>query len=276
MLAADRDSVGVHELAVVEDGERRRAAAHVDAGDAELRLVVDERGKAGCVGRGDHRLHLEMAAVDGELEIAQRRFVGGDDVDVDAERLAEHADRIGKAAIAVERIADRQSMQHDAPLAHRMRAAGAEQALDVGLGDRAADVHAGGERLALQASAGDIDDEAADGDLGHALGRVDGEPDRLLRLVEIDDDAGLDAARTGRREAEHFHRMHAAAERLAVARLQPRDHAADLGRADVEHGDGRGAARAERLHPRHAGRAVGAAAAHVRVLPFARVERPRR
>ena len=31
VLAADRDRVGMHELAVVEDRQRRRAAAHVDA-----------------------------------------------------------------------------------------------------------------------------------------------------------------------------------------------------------------------------------------------------
>ena len=33
--------------------------------------------------------------------------------------------------------------------------------------------------------------------LRHALGRVDREADRLLGRVEIDDDAGLDAARAG-------------------------------------------------------------------------------
>ena len=84
--------------------------------------------------------------------------------------------------------------------------------------------------------------------------------DRALGLLEIDDDAGLDAARARGGEAEHLDRMRAPAQRLAVARLQPGDQAADLGRADVEDADGHGAARAERLHARHAGRSVGVCA----------------
>ena len=261
VLAADRDRVGMRELALVEDRERGRAAAHVDAGDAELRLVVDEHREARRVGRGDDRLHFQMAAVDRELEIGERRLVGGHDMHVDAERLAEHADRIVHAAIGVERIADRQRMQHHPPVAHRMRAAGAQHALDVGSPTTAPPTLTLAEkRLALQPAAGEIDDEAADRDLGHALGRVDGEPDRALGLFEVDDDAGLDAARAGGGEAEHLDRMRAAAQRLAVARLQPRDQAADLGRADVEHADGHRAPRAERLDARHAGRGVAVSA----------------
>ena len=200
----------------MEDRQRRRAAAHVDAGDAELRLVVDEHGEARGVGRRDNRLDLEMAAVDRELEVGERRLVGGDDMHVDAERLAQHADRIVHAAIGVERVADRQRMQHHPPVAHRMRAAGARAHAGCRLSDdRSADVDARREGLALQPAAGEVDDQAADRDLGHALGRVDGEPDRALGFLEVDDDAGLDAARASGGEAEHLDRMRAAAQLLA-------------------------------------------------------------
>ena len=44
-----------------------------------------------------------------------------------------------------------------------------------------------------EAPARHIDDDALDLDLGHAFGRVDGQANRLLGLVEIDDGAALDA-----------------------------------------------------------------------------------
>ena len=70
--------------------------------------------KAAGVGRGDHALDRQMAAVEAKLEIAERRRVGGDDMHVDAEPAADHAARIGDAALAVERIADRQRMDDGA------------------------------------------------------------------------------------------------------------------------------------------------------------------
>ena len=73
-LAADGDGIDVDELASREHGDRRRAAAEVDAGAAELRLVVDQRGQAAGIGRGDHALDRQVAAVDGKLEIAERRL----------------------------------------------------------------------------------------------------------------------------------------------------------------------------------------------------------
>ena len=124
-MAADRDRVGMHELAFGEDRDRGRAAAHVDAGRAELHLVVDQRRKPAGIGRRDHALDRQMAAVDAELEIAQRRGVGGHHMHVDAERVADHAARIADAALAVERVADRQRM-HDLALGpQRLLGAGA-------------------------------------------------------------------------------------------------------------------------------------------------------
>ena len=65
--------VGMDEVAAGEDADARRAAAHVDDGDAHLGLVVDERRKAGGVRRRDHGLDAEMAALDREHEVARRR-----------------------------------------------------------------------------------------------------------------------------------------------------------------------------------------------------------
>ena len=83
-----------------------------------------------------------------------------------------------------------------------------------------------------------------DGQPGHALGGVDRKADRLLGLVQIDDHAGLDAARFLVADADDLRLVGAAAQQLAFAdRLQPGDHAAHLARTDVEYGDDAGAAR---------------------------------
>ena len=54
VLAADGDGIDMDELASAKDGDRRRAAADVDAGAAELGLVVDEHRKPAGIGRRDH------------------------------------------------------------------------------------------------------------------------------------------------------------------------------------------------------------------------------
>ncbi len=54
---------------------------------------------------------------------------------VDAEAAAQHAARIADAGHAVERVADRQRMQHGAAGTRRMPAAGGQDARDVAVGD---------------------------------------------------------------------------------------------------------------------------------------------
>ena len=88
----------------------------------------------------------------------------------------------------VERIADRQRMQHGAAVAHRMAAAGRQHAGDVAVGDGAAgDVDVGGEaarcRAARRTATRTTDSSCTP---AHALGDVDGLADHLLGLGEID------------------------------------------------------------------------------------------
>ena len=105
--AAERDAVGVDQLGVEEHGDRGGAAAHVDQRDAELRLVLDQAAERGGIGRHHLALDLEMAAGDAGGEVAHGAGGRGDQVQVDAEALAEHAARIAHAAAAVDRVADR-------------------------------------------------------------------------------------------------------------------------------------------------------------------------
>ncbi len=53
-----------------KDADRRRSAAEIDDGRAELGLVVDQRRQPRRIGRRDHRLDAQMAALDHQHEVA--------------------------------------------------------------------------------------------------------------------------------------------------------------------------------------------------------------
>src|SRR5579885_2799803 len=117
VAAAHRHAVGEDHVAVEEHADRRRAAAHVDDGDAELHLVLDEAGEAGGIGADHQRVDVEMGAADDGAVVAHRRGGGGDQVHVDAEPLADHAARVADAAALVDRKADRDRVDHLAVVA---------------------------------------------------------------------------------------------------------------------------------------------------------------
>ena len=165
-------------------------------------------------------------------------------------RCAEHAARLADAGGGIERIADRQRMQHGAAVAHRMAAGRRQHAGDLAVGDHAVgELDVGDEALAAEAAAGQRHHHGFKLHAGHALGDVDGLADHLLGLGQIDHGAGLHAARRGMGEAEHAHAVAAPAQHvLRRLRLEPRDHADDLAGADIEGGDHGGAPRRHRLH----------------------------
>ena len=128
-------------------------------------------------------------------------------------------------------------MQHGPALTRHGGAGGFEHAVDIvvrhGL---AADRHLGAVVLRRQAAARDVDDDGSDLDAGHALGRVDGETDRVLRLFHVHHGAALDAARALVADAEDAAPVGAAGQGVgSLGRVQLGDQAGDLGRADVEH-----------------------------------------
>src|SRR5579862_4774507 len=205
VLAAESEAVEVNEAAAGEYRERRGAGAHIDDGGAEIGLVVGENRKAGDVGTGDHRLDVEMAALDREHQIARGGDIGRRNVHVNAEFSAEAGARIADAVGPVDRIAHGQRMQHGAAVALRMAAAGGEHARDIAFGNAGADdLDVGGEHFAGEASRRNRQHDRLDLDLCHAFGGIDRLADHLFGLRQIDDTAGLHAARAGVAEADHF------------------------------------------------------------------------
>ena len=92
VAAADRERVQADQHAAGEDRDVGDAAAKLDQRDAKLALLLAEAGLAGRDRRGDDRLDPEMGGADAQVEIAHRRRIGGDDVDVDA-RACRHGGR---------------------------------------------------------------------------------------------------------------------------------------------------------------------------------------
>ena len=177
-----------------------------------------------------------MAALDDQHEIARGGLVARGDVQVDAELFTDHAFGVEHVAGGVERKGGRQRMQNgSARIGVRGRRC-FENAMDIVLGHGlASQSRLGVEALRGQKAAGHVDDDAADLDARHALGRIDRQPHRMLRGLKVDDGAAFDAARTLMPDAEHLAAMGAATQRLRrLHRRQPRDQADDLRRADVE------------------------------------------
>jgi len=143
---------------------------------------------------------------------------------------AEHAARIADSVVAVHRVVDRNRMDQVAVVAGGVFARQIEHAPDVGVADfvavdRHLDRHARRTRLAAR----DVDQNVVDALIRHLFGGVDRGADRGFGLVHVHHGAVLDAARPVMADAEN--------PRIAVV-AGTRNEAGNLGRADVERGDG--------------------------------------
>ncbi len=115
-------------------------------------------------------------------------------MNINAQPVGNHANRIVDQVVVIKVIARRHRMQHKPPVLRRIVAAGHKNLVYVvrphGL---ALHSNAGGENIALQPAAGNREYDLLDRMLGHALGLINGSADRLFGLVHMDDDAALDA-----------------------------------------------------------------------------------
>ena len=224
VLAADRDRIDVHQVAFVEHRERGRAAAHIDQGGAEVALVGDQRAQARGVARHHPLGDLEMGAPHADLQVAHRPARRGDQVDVDAEPLAEHAAGVAHRG-AVDRVADRRRV--DDVAVRRLARQGdvllhpADVALaDLVMADRDLEVLVvRGGRAAAHA-----DDHLADMLAAHLLGGRHRRGDGAGRSLHVDDVARAHALRRLMADADHPQPLP----------IDPRNKADDLVGADVE------------------------------------------
>ena len=135
--------------------DRGGTGTHFDHGGAEIGLVVGQHGQACDIRTRRHGLDIEVAALDHQHQVAGNRCIRRHHVHVDAELPRNHAAGVADAFDAIQRVADRQRVQHRAPLAGGVTHAGGGHAGDVVRGDRAAsDIGGGLDKLPLQPAAG--------------------------------------------------------------------------------------------------------------------------
>ena len=261
VLAADRHHVRHDQMIVLEDGEARRGAAHVDDGDAQRLLVLRQHGARGRIRRHHEARDREMRALHRQRQVLEVRRLHRDDGEVERQCLAEHAVRILDATRIIEVILQGRQMQDVAAAGVDLGQRRVQHLVHVArlhLARRQGD--AAGIDARLRAPARDVDVNVVDGALGHALRCIDGEPDGALGLVHIDDRARAHAARQLVAHAQNLEAVLLLGVGGAVlGRHGFGDEAADLGRADVEGGDeatlGNGGrpdpALALKLHHRH-------------------------
>ena len=125
-----------------------------------------------------------------DLDDVLNRGVGaGDDVRVDLEAVARHADGVAHALLAVDGELLRQHV-HDAPLGgHADRSRGVDGAVHVLVANLAMSGGDGDHTAAVlrgDVPAGDTDHRRVDRDPGHLLGHVDRLGDRLGGAVDLD------------------------------------------------------------------------------------------
>ena len=159
---------------------------------------------------------VDAGAVHARDDVLRRALAAGDDVDVDLEPRAGHADRRADAVLLVDDEVLRQHVQDLAAGRQRHRLGGVDRAahvlardLAVLAGDR--DHAAAVESLDVRARQREVD--RVDLDAGHQLGFLDRLLDRVDRRLEVDDDAAADAARLGDAEADDVERRRRRASR---------------------------------------------------------------
>ncbi len=194
--------------AVGEDRDVRGAAADVDQADAEVALVVEEHGVGGGERLQHEVAHLEPAAAHALHDVLRRRHGAGDDVHLDLEAHAAHAQRLAHAALAV----DHELLLEDVQdlLLHRDvdRARRLDHAVDVVLLDLLVlDRHHAVRVEALDVAAGDARDHLADLGVRHELRLLERALDGVDGRFDVDHHALLQAARRVAAHADEVERV---------------------------------------------------------------------
>ena len=187
--------------ALLEQGEVDGARADVGDGDAELLLgLVEDR-----LGRGqrvdDQLVDLDAGRGDALGQVLDRGRRRRDDVGLDLEPQRAHPERVLDALLAVDAEAASLDVEHLAVGRDRHRAGDLDRPVDVLARDLAVvagDRDLAGRVEALDVLAADADEGAIDLPARQALGALDRVRDRADGLVDVDDDALLEARTPGR------------------------------------------------------------------------------
>ena len=175
--------------------------ADVGDGDAELLLGLVEDRLGGGQRVDDELVDLDAGRGHALGQVLDRGRRGRDDVGLDLEAQGAHPERVLDALLAVDAEAPPLDVEDLAVGRDGHRPGDLDRAVDVLAADLAVvagDRDLAGRVEALDVLAADADEGAVDLPAGQPLGLLDRVGDRADRLVDVDDDALLEARRPGR------------------------------------------------------------------------------
>ncbi len=215
--------------AVREDRNVGGAAADVEQAHAKVFFILGQHGPRRGERLQDQVLHLDAAAAHALDDVLRCGHGTRDDVHLDLEPHARHADRLAHILLAID---DEFLAQHVQDLLVGRDVHGArrlERAVDVERADFAVlhRHHAGGVEAA-DVAAGDADIGRGDLAIGHQLGFFQRPLDRRHGGLDVDDHTLLQPLGLVRAHAEDLER---------AVRPELRDQARHLRSADVERND---------------------------------------
>ncbi len=194
-----------HRAAALEDGQVGRAAADVEQRHAEFALVGRQHRFGGRQLADDHVDHRDARPVHAGDEVLRGGGRAGDDVHVDLEPGAGHADRGADAVLLVDDEVLRQHVQDLAAGGQRHGPGGVEGAAHVLARDLAVLAGHGHDAAAVEA----LDVRTVHGQMrrsdlhaGHELGLLHRLLDGVDGGLEIHHDAALQALRLGHADAD--------------------------------------------------------------------------
>src|SRR5262245_7258564 len=207
LVARDRDHGGMPDRAVREDGDIGGAAADVEQAHAEVFLVLRQHRARGGEGLQDEVVHLQATAAHALHDVLRRRHRARDDMHLDLEAHARHADRLAHVLLAVDDELLAQHVQDLLVGGNVDRPRRVDRALDVERAHFAVldGDHPGGIEAA-DVAAGDADEGRADLAVGHELGLLQRALDRCHRRLDVDDHALLQPLGLVAAHAQDFER----------------------------------------------------------------------
>ena len=184
-------------------GDVGGAAADVDQADTEILFVFGQHGIAGRQRLQDEVIDLQPATAHALDDVLGRGDSTGDDVRLYFQTHAAHADRLADAVLTIDDELLRQDVQDFLIGRDRHRLGGFDHPFDIAGGDfLVLDRHHAVRVEALDVAAGDAGVHILDLAVGHQLDFLDHPADGVHRLLDINDDALLQAARVLRAHAD--------------------------------------------------------------------------
>src|SRR5947209_672179 len=192
VIAAHGKNREVARRAVVVDDDVGRAGADLDEANSELDLLRRQHALAAGEPGADDVLDVEAGAMNALDHVLHGGLCARDDVGLDLESVAGHADRVAHAVLAVDGVRARDDVDDLAIGCDADGAARVDDPVDVVVADLVVRVrdgdHAGGV-LAPQVRAAQRYDDRLDSLSRHALGGDRRGLHRRDRLFEVDDHA---------------------------------------------------------------------------------------